>query len=179
MGILWGIQPDMMRDSRQIRGHCNQLAKKDHGCLEAKKEQNRLESVPSYKVQIQTCIDIFFLIVVWLVYHDNKIFSLKLCSWSFPFFVSLSWRRLGLFSLTLHWQPLHSHPTKGKLLKKPLKMRSELRLQDLSGVFTEHSFHPGQPRGPDLPELRPSKSEVLVLVEGSIFDHVLFNGVFF
>lgn len=46
-----------------------------------------------------------------------------------------------------HWlctdrRPL-SDPTEGKLLMKPLKMRSGLRLQDVSAVFTAHSFSAG------------------------------------
>lgn len=73
--------------------------------------------------------------------HTNKIFCLKLCSWSFPFFAALKLRCSGLFSLTLRWQLVQSEICpKENSCKTPEDEVRAVTSGTLSHVCTANSF---------------------------------------
>lgn len=72
-------------------------------------KENRFICFEMHKAKITTCVLEFSeSSCVSSTSHTNKIFCLKLWSWSFPFFAALKLWCLGLFSLTLRWQLVQS-----------------------------------------------------------------------
>lgn len=97
----------MMDRQTNTNGHTNRRVTVIQ--LRGTDKENRFICFEMYKAKITTCVLEFSeSSCVSSASHTNKIFCLKLCNWSFPFFTALKLWCLELFSRTLCWQLVQS-----------------------------------------------------------------------